>query len=75
MTETTNSGQTLTFTFGDLTGDAPKITQLITRQGGGTCQRVLSAVSNVVLDVEACGQKITDEGSRIADAMAANVSK
>ena len=75
VTETTNSGQTLTFTFGDLTGDATKITQLLTRQGGGTCQRVLSPVSNVIIDVEACGQNITDEGSRIADAMAANVSK
>ena len=33
VTETTNSGQTLTFTFGSLTGDATKITQLLTRQG------------------------------------------
>jgi len=37
------------------------------------CERVLSAVSDVVLDVMACEVGIQDQGGQIADAMAANV--
>jgi len=62
------------WTFGDLIGAAPRITQLRTRKdGGSTCQRVLSAVSKVVLDVRACAPGIQDQSGQIADAMAANV--
>jgi hypothetical protein len=64
------------WTFGDLTGAAPKITQLRTRQAGSNqCQRVLSAVSTVVLDVIACAPVVQDQGSQIADQMAANVKQ
>ena len=60
--------------FGSLTGAAPKIMQLRTRKDGASaCQRVLSAVSDVVLDVRACAPGIQDQGGQIADAMAANV--
>ncbi len=71
------SGQTLAVTFadgleetwtvGDLTGGAPKI---YTQKGGYACQRVLSAVSNIVIDVRACGDHITDQASRIDDKIA-----
>jgi serine/threonine kinase PknH len=76
ITETDN-GRTSRYTFGDLIGDAPNITQLDTQEGSGgwACQRVLRAVSTVVLDVAACGHHISDQGSRIADAMAANATK
>ena len=62
------------WTFGPLTGAAPKITQVRTRRDGASaCQRVLSAVSDVVLDVRACAPGILNQGGQIADAMAANV--
>ena len=68
----TTSGGSAKWTFGDLTGAAPRITQLRTRADGSTCQRVLSAVSDVVLDVRACAVGIANQGGQIADQMAAN---
>jgi serine/threonine kinase PknH len=77
-------GQTVTMTgsetnqwmFADLNGAPPKIVQRRTQPaaGGRVCQRTLSAVSNVVIDVEACGLSITNEGSQIANQMAAKVT-
>ncbi len=72
VTLTTPSG-TGKWTFETLTGAAPKITMLRTRKDGSSCQRVLSAVSDVVLDVRACAPGIQGQGGQIADAMAANV--
>jgi hypothetical protein len=69
----TMTGTSAQWTFGNLTGAAPKIAQLRTRRDGSTCQRVLSAVSDVVLDVRACAPRIQDQGGQIAEAMAANV--
>ncbi len=77
VTLTYKNGNTYRWTFGNLIGDPPKISQLDTQEDGSgwACQRVLSAVSNVVIDVRACGFHITDEGSRIADQIAANATK
>jgi serine/threonine kinase PknH len=79
VTQTLDSGGTLTWTIGNLVGDAPKITQLSTpasgSKRGAPCQHALSAVSNVVIDIDACAPQISDEGGRIADAMAANATK
>jgi len=69
----TASGGTANWTFGDLTGAAPKITQPRTRKDGNQCQRVLSAVSYVVLDVVACAPVIQDQGSRLTDQLASNI--
>jgi serine/threonine kinase PknH len=56
-------------------GAPPKITQVHTQlHGGRACQHALSAVSNIVIDVVACGPQIADEGSRIAEQMAAKVT-
>jgi serine/threonine kinase PknH len=65
------------WTFAPVTGDPPKITQVRTPKDPTkpACQRVLSAVSDVVLDVEACAVGVTDQGSRIAQQMAANVKQ
>jgi serine/threonine kinase PknH len=41
---------------------------------GRVCQRVLSAVSHVVIDVVACASSITNEGGRVADQIAARVT-
>lgn len=65
-----------TWTVGDITGVAPKITQTFTLDGGNGygCQRVLRAVSNMAIDVKACGDHISDEASRIAGRLAAAVT-
>jgi serine/threonine kinase PknH len=77
VTQTNTQGSTDVWTFGSLAGNPPKIALLHTeeRGGGWACQHVLSAVSTVVIDVKACGYFISDQASRIADAMAANATK
>ncbi|OHV02752.1 sensor domain-containing protein [Mycobacterium talmoniae] len=42
--------------------------------GGWSCQRGLTARNNVVIDVDACGENITDEGAKIAEQIADKVS-
>jgi PknH-like extracellular domain len=42
---------------------------------GRVCQRVLSAMSRVVIDVVACGTNITDEADQVAEHMAAEVTR
>ena len=74
-TVTQTISEQLRYTFGDLVGDVPKITLMVTTEGGGMVQRALSAVSNVVIDVTACGYQLTDDAGRVADAIAANVTK
>lgn len=67
---------TYSWQIGDMAGDAPRITQTYTRTSGGyTCQRVLDAVSNVVIDVKACGEQITNQAGVLTDMIAAVVSK
>jgi hypothetical protein len=72
----TDGNQTTPWTFGELNGAPPKIVQRHTQAiaDGRACQRTLSAVSNVVVDVEACGPSITNEASLIADQMVAKVT-
>jgi serine/threonine-protein kinase len=69
------NGEQRRYTFGPLVGQAPKITQMVTAESGSMCHRALSEVSNVVIDVTACGYRLTDEAGRVADAIAANVTK
>ncbi len=75
VTVTYDNGNSYRWTLGALTGDVPKVIQLDTQENGGgwACQRVLSAVSNVVLDVKACGNRIANEGNQIVAQMASNV--
>lgn len=77
VTETYDNGNTYRWSFGNVVGDVPKISQVDTQEDGGgwACQHVLSAVSNVVIDVRACGYHITDEGNRIVDQITSNVTK
>jgi len=42
--------------------------------GGRECQRVLAAVTRVVIDVFACGNSITNQAGVVADQMAAKVT-
>ncbi|KAA8939284.1 sensor domain-containing protein, partial [Mycobacterium sp.] len=76
VTLTTEHGREFHWTFGELTGTSPAITQVRMPRDPrrASCQRVLSAVSDVVFDVEACAANVADQGSQIADQMAAKVT-
>jgi serine/threonine kinase PknH len=57
-------------------GGPPSITVLESRpEIGWKCQRAVRAVSNSVVDATACGYDITNQGSSVADRIAANISK
>jgi serine/threonine kinase PknH len=75
VTMTTDRDRVFHWTFGDVAGAPPTITQVRTPADASrpACQRVLSAVSDVVLDVEACAMGVTDQASRITQKMTANV--
>jgi PknH-like extracellular domain len=76
VTESLNGGSTK-WTFGNLVGDPPKISIIMNRHNarGYTCQRVLSAVRNAVIDVKACAFKISDQGVQAADKIAAKATQ
>jgi serine/threonine kinase PknH len=75
LTVTMPNKKVFHWNFANVVGAPPKITQVHTQASGArACQHALSAVSTVVIDVMACGPQITDEGSRIADQMAAKVT-
>ncbi|WP_196805160.1 sensor domain-containing protein [Mycobacterium sp. UM_WGJ] len=67
---------TYTWKVGDVVGETPKISQSFTLADGKgyTCQRVLGVVTNVVLDIKACGQHVDDEANKIAGRLAAAVT-
>jgi hypothetical protein len=71
------NGTTLHWTFGNLAGDPPKISIIMNRHNarGWTCQRVLSAVRNAVIDMKACAFKISDQGMQAADKVAAKATQ
>lgn len=68
--------ETYTWKVGDVAGDAPKIAQSFTlaSDNGYACQRVLRLVSNMVLDIKACGDHVDDEANKIAGRLAAAVT-
>ncbi|VBA62371.1 sensor domain-containing protein [Mycobacterium attenuatum] len=74
VTVTLSDGQTSRWTLASLKDMPAAITLNATQEGSSNrwgCQHALSAVSNVVIDVEACGYHVTDEGGQIADKMVA----
>jgi serine/threonine kinase PknH len=72
-----NSGGLSQWAIGDMVGDVPTITQLDSRVGiqGYGCQRALSAVWNLVLDVDACSFQVSDQARQIVDKMAAKATQ
>lgn len=76
VTDTLN-GNATQWTFGNLVGEVPKIALLYSKQGarGWTCQRALSAVLNLVIDVKACGYNVVDQGLQVADKIAAKATQ
>ena len=75
ITVTHQDNSTTLWHVGNLEGSPPKITQMDSQRNtkNWRCQRALSAVSNVVFDVNACGYNLSDEASQIADKMAAKL--
>lgn len=76
MTVTLDNGDTYNWTFGDAERKESQISQHASQEGmeGYGCDHVLRVVSNAVLEVRACRDNVTDDGSRMADQMAAKVS-
>lgn len=62
------------YTLGSVIGELPTIA-LSQHGGSGDCQRALSTVSNVVIDVEACTSPLTDQGLQIAGKMAGKATR
>lgn len=78
MTQTDADGITVRWVVASLGGAVPKIVQGHSHTDpadGWSCQHVLRAVFNIVLDSDACGYHITDEGNRLDDKMTANTTK
>ena len=77
VTLTGANGKGVEWAVGNVTGAAPKITQVRTQNDGSgkSCQHVLSAVSDLVIDVQACGNDITDPAARMAEQMGAKATK
>ncbi len=74
----TGPDKTVRWIVGTFTGAGARIAQPHTQADPANrwhCQHVLSAVSNVVLDVDACGYHVSGEGVQIADKIAANATK
>ncbi|ORV45541.1 hypothetical protein AWC02_13320 [Mycolicibacter engbaekii] len=67
---------TYTWTIGDEVGDAPRMSQTYTLDSGGySCQRVLNALADTVIDVKACGSHIAGEAGVLTDMIAALVMR
>ncbi|WP_204806717.1 serine/threonine-protein kinase PknH/PknJ [Mycobacterium riyadhense] len=73
----TNKGKTYRWTFAQVEGAPPRITVVDTQEGadGWECQRAMHVANNVVVDVNACGYQITDQGGQIADQIIVKVNK
>jgi serine/threonine kinase PknH len=71
----TNKSKTYRWAFAQIQGTPPKITVMDTQEGadGWECERALSAANNVVVDVNACGYHISDQGGQIADKIVTKV--
>lgn len=71
----TNKSKTYRWTFAQLQGGPPKITMMDTQEGadGWECQRAISVANNVIVDINACGYHISDQGAQIADKIVAKI--
>jgi serine/threonine-protein kinase len=71
----TNKSKTYRWTFAQVQGSPPKITVMDTQEAadGWECQRAISVANNVIVDVNACGYHISDQGGQIADKITAKI--
>jgi hypothetical protein len=76
VTVTYPDHNTYTWELGDVAGDAPRISQTYTLGTDGyTCERVLDAVADTVIDVKACGEHISGRAGVLTDMIAAIVTR
>jgi hypothetical protein len=62
----TRSGHSqITMTFGSLTKTDTELTMPLSSSGGASCQRALAVDNNLIIDVSACGQTISNQSSSI----------
>lgn len=73
----TSKNKTYRWTFGQVEGAPPKMDILETQEGadGWECQHSMRAENNIVVDVNACGYRITNHGAQIADKITEKVEK
>jgi serine/threonine-protein kinase len=71
----TNNSKTYRWTFAQVQGGPPKITLMDIQEGGDgwKCQRALSVANNVIVDINACGYHVSDQGAQIADKIVARI--
>jgi serine/threonine kinase PknH len=71
----TNKSKQYRWTFAQVNGVPPKIAMMETQEGadGWACERAMGVSNNVVVDVNACGYHITDQGGQIIDKIVAKV--
>jgi hypothetical protein len=71
----TNKGKTYRWTFAQINGSPPKMTVLDIQEGadGWECQRAMSQANNVIVDINACGDHISDQGGQITDKIVAKI--
>jgi serine/threonine kinase PknH len=72
----TNKSKTYRWTFAHINGSPPKISVLDTQEGadGWECERAMGVANNVIIDVNACGYHISDQGGQITDKVVAKIN-
>ena len=65
----TNKTKTYSWTFAQVQGSPPKIAVVDTQEGADDweCERAMSVANDVIVDVNACGYHISNQGVQIAD--------
>lgn len=71
----TSGGKPAEWNVADVVGEPAKISQLRTQASGRTCQHALQAVSDLVIEVQACGPDTTDAAARIAEQIGTRAAK
>jgi hypothetical protein len=76
MTITTSDGQKNNWALNNPAESESKIVQVSTQEGMGGygCQHVMRVMSNVIVEAQACQDRVNDQAERIADRMAAKAA-
>ncbi|MGO9381957.1 MAG: sensor domain-containing protein [Mycobacterium sp.] len=72
----TNKSRTHRWTLAQLNGGPPKIGVLETQEGGDgwECERAMGLANNVIVDVNACGYHISNQGDEIIDRIVGKIN-
>jgi serine/threonine-protein kinase len=77
VTITNNKGKQYRWTLAQVTGQSPKISVLETQEAadGWECERDMAVANNVIVDINACGYKITNQGGQITDKIVTKINE